>query len=70
MSVAHDGQSKSEIVANIVAACKQLMEKAPGGTANIKNIHLKGSDTTSVPLYIDFGNFSSCLYVHFEKIFA
>jgi len=55
--VAHDGQSRSEIVANVMAACKQLADKVPGGQANVKNMHLKSPSTTAVPLYIDFGKY-------------
>lgn len=56
--VAHHGLSKSDIVANVLAACEQLADKVPGGSANIKNIYIKGSDTTAVPVYVDFGKWS------------
>lgn len=52
--VAHNGQTRSEIVDNIVAACNQLATLLPGGSVNIKNIYIKGSDTTALPLYFDF----------------
>ena len=53
--VAHDRMSEEEIVSNIVAAASQLAEKLPGGEANIRNLHIKCSSTTAVPLYVDFG---------------
>ena len=53
--VAHDRMSEEDIVSNIVAAASQLAEKLPGGEANIRNLHIKCSSTTAVPLYVDFG---------------
>lgn len=53
VTVAHDRQSKAEIVSNILAACTQLAERLPGGQQNIRNIYIKGPDTAAIPVYID-----------------
>ena len=53
--VAHDRLSEEEIVSNILAAANQIAEKLDGGGANIRNLHIKCSSTTSVPVYMNFG---------------
>lgn len=54
--VAHDRMSEEEIVSNILAAASQVAEKLDGGRANIRNLHIKCSSTTSVPVYMNFGD--------------
>ena len=53
--VAHDRMSEEEIVSNVLAAANQIAQKLDGGGANIRNLHIKCSATTSVPVYMNFG---------------
>lgn len=53
VTVAHDKMEKEQIVGNVEAACKQLMEQVPGGKSNIRNMYIKSTDTASVPIYLD-----------------
>ena len=56
--VAHDRMSEEEIVSNVLAATDQIAEKLDGGGANIRNLHIKCSSTTAVPVYMNFGKMS------------
>ncbi|XP_045215019.2 ribosomal L1 domain-containing protein CG13096-like [Mercenaria mercenaria] len=53
VTVAHDKMKKKEMVANILAASKHLADQVPGGLENIRNMYIKSSDTTAVPVYLD-----------------
>lgn len=53
--IAHDRMSEEEIVSNILAAANQIAEKVDGGRVNVRNMHIKFSSSTAIPIYMDFG---------------
>ncbi|XP_074648576.1 ribosomal L1 domain-containing protein 1-like [Tubulanus polymorphus] len=51
LQVAHTKHTEEQITENVLSAFKCLCEKIPGGGVNIKTLHLKTTDSTSVPVY-------------------
>ena len=61
MKVAHTGLGVEESVENIMSAVQVLCQSLPGGANNIRNMHIKTSDSPALPVYMSEGNCYSLL---------
>lgn len=51
--IGNNKMGKNQLANNLLAACKQLAEKVPGGQANVRNMHIKTTDTPAIPVYMN-----------------
>lgn len=56
--IGNNKMGKNLLVSNLLAACKQLVEKIPGGKANVRNMHIKTTDSPAIPVYMNLGKIS------------
>ncbi|KAK6168344.1 hypothetical protein SNE40_020898 [Patella caerulea] len=52
VAVAHNKMKINDIVANIMAAVRQISDVIPGGSDNIRNLHIRTVDSVAIPLYV------------------
>lgn len=57
VQIGHSNMKNDEIIDNVFALVEGLEKEFPGGWENIRNLHLKGPRTQSLPVYITLSKF-------------
>lgn len=59
VTVGYSDMTRDQIVENVLKTVVQLSQKFPGGSNNIRSLHIKTTSSASIPFFVSLGKICS-----------